>query len=64
MDNLRPIANSLNLGGGFVIDSRLEDTSVMRQAIDIGTSVGLPEATLDNQNTDVLYLGEPSRSRQ
>ena len=64
MNNLSPIVNSLDLGGIFVIDSRLEHTSVMRQVIDIGASIGLPEATLDNQNTDFLFLGETSRSRQ
>lgn len=64
MDNVTPIVNSLDLGGIFVIDSRLEDTAVMRQVIDIGASIGLPEATLNNQNSDAWFPGESRRSRQ
>lgn len=64
MDNLSPLVNSLNLGGKIMIDSSLEDTSVPRQVIDMGASIGLLEAILNNQNLDVFFLGETKRSRQ
>lgn len=63
-DNVTPTVTTLDRSGKFVIYSRPKDTAIMCQVGDIGASIGLPETTLNDKNSDFWILGKTSRNRQ